>query len=109
MEPVTVEKGSGYELPACGFTAPEGQIFDGWDKGQPGDIITVTGDTTVTAQWMQQPKKSYPTMLAKMVSTGKKTLVLSWDRNPDADGYDIFFGPCGSQACELLKTVKKGK
>jgi hypothetical protein len=47
-------------------------------------------------------------MLAKMVSTGKKTLVLSWDRNPDADGYDIFFGPCGSQACELLKTVKKG-
>ena len=49
-----------YVLPACGFTAPEGMGFKAWsvvigeaaavDKA-PGDSITVTADTTVTAVW----------------------------------------------------------
>ena len=51
MNSATVNAGSEYELPACGFTAPEGKEFDGWDKGAVGATIPVNGDVTVTAQW----------------------------------------------------------
>ena len=51
MDPVSVSKGAEYELPACSFTAPEGQEFDCWDKGAVGDKITISADTTVKAQW----------------------------------------------------------
>lgn len=40
-----------YELPDCSFTAPDGLEFDRWDLGEVGDTITVSGDTTLTAQW----------------------------------------------------------
>lgn len=46
-----------YTLPANGFTAPAGEIFAGWQIGSdpalknPGDVITVSGGTTVTALW----------------------------------------------------------
>ena len=55
MAAVGVEKDSTYTLPACGFTAPTGNAFRAWQVGDteyaPGDPITVTGDTTVTALW----------------------------------------------------------
>ena len=38
------------QLPACGFTAPEGMAFAGWDTGngiaQPGDTITLLQNVT---------------------------------------------------------------
>lgn len=47
-----------YVLPECEFTAPDGMMFDGWQVGddeenlyQPGDVITITADTEVTAVW----------------------------------------------------------
>jgi hypothetical protein len=47
-----------YTLPECDFNAPEGMMFDGWQVGddeenlyQPGDVITITADTEVTAVW----------------------------------------------------------
>jgi len=40
-----------YELPDCSFTAPDGLEFDRWDLGEVGDTITVSGDTTLNAQW----------------------------------------------------------
>ena len=58
MSPVTVPKAEGgatYTLPACSFTAPEGKTFQAWQfDGQeyaPGAVITITGDTTITAVW----------------------------------------------------------
>ncbi len=48
------------KLPECGFTAPEGNRFKEWSvvvgeaqavAKNPGDTITVTADTTVTAVW----------------------------------------------------------
>ncbi len=56
----TVTGGATYTLPDCTFTAPEGKIFKEWSvkigdaeavNKQPGDTITVTADTTVTAVW----------------------------------------------------------
>ncbi len=41
-----------YELPLCGFKAPEpGLVFGGWNLGQPGDKITVKGNITVSPIW----------------------------------------------------------
>lgn len=57
-EDVTI--GETYTLPDCTFTAPEGKVFKEWSvmignaealSKQPGDTITVTADTTVTAVW----------------------------------------------------------
>ena len=46
---------SSYTLPACAFTAPSGMEFDGWSVSGTtyivGSQITITGNTTVTAQW----------------------------------------------------------
>ena len=50
-----IKKGNEYELPANGFTAPENKIFSHWKIGNedknPGDKITVNGDTEVIAIW----------------------------------------------------------
>lgn len=57
MEDVIVYEGD-YTLPECTFGAPDGMMFDGWQVGddeeklyQPGDVITITADTEVTAGW----------------------------------------------------------
>ena len=55
MEPVTVEEGSRYVLPACGFTAPVGQEFKAWEIGgveyNAGDGYVVLGNTEIKALW----------------------------------------------------------
>ena len=55
MEPVTVEEGSRYPLPACGFTAPDGQEFKAWEIGgieyNAGDGYVVLGNTEIKALW----------------------------------------------------------
>ncbi len=55
MEPVTVEEGSRYVLPACGFTAPDGQEFKAWEIGgveyNAGDGYVVLGNTEIKALW----------------------------------------------------------
>ena len=55
MEPVTVEEGSRYPLPACGFTAPAGQEFKAWEIGgieyNAGDDYVVLGNTEIKALW----------------------------------------------------------
>ncbi|MBQ9189105.1 MAG: InlB B-repeat-containing protein, partial [Clostridia bacterium] len=55
MAAVEVDAGAEYTLPACAFDAPEGKAFDKWDKGAVGAKITVTENTTVTAQWKDAP------------------------------------------------------
>ena len=55
MVDVVKNEGATYELPECGFTAPENQEFVGWKLGnqvlQPGDEITVDADVELVAQW----------------------------------------------------------
>ncbi len=55
MEPVTVEEGSRYVLPACGFAAPDGQEFKAWEIGgveyNAGDGYVVLGNTEIKALW----------------------------------------------------------
>ena len=55
MDSKTVEKGTEYTLPACGFTAPSGKVFKAWSvngtEKSVGDKIVINADTTVTAVW----------------------------------------------------------
>ena len=62
MAAVEVDEGSEYTLPENGFTAPEGYAFNGWalptanwweqaQIKQPGEKITVSANTTLTASW----------------------------------------------------------
>lgn len=59
-----VRPGADFELPECGFTAPEGKEFEGWQVGedilQPGDRIPVDGNVTVTAVWKDLPAPPDP-------------------------------------------------
>ena len=58
MNDVTDIRGH-YVLPSCTFTAPAGQVFQGWEvngvKYAVGDIITVLSNTTVKAVWGYGP------------------------------------------------------
>ncbi len=51
MPDITVGGGKQLTLPENGFTAPQDKVFDRWDAGKPGDIITVTGNLTIKAVW----------------------------------------------------------
>ena len=48
-----------YILPQCGYTAPDGQEFQGWQindqQFQPGQSIHVDAVITATALWMEPP------------------------------------------------------
>ena len=60
-ETATVQKGDSFELPPFTslFTLPEGKLFTGWQNGEnvyaPGDSFNVTGDTTFTAVFADEP------------------------------------------------------
>ena len=55
MDSVTVNAGTIYILPACGFTAPADQEFNAWEIGgteyKVGDSYTVLVDTEIKALW----------------------------------------------------------
>ena len=57
MAPVTVDAGAEYELPSCAFTHTNTQrTFYRWsvdgELKDPGETITVSKDTVVTAKWL---------------------------------------------------------
>ncbi|MBO7564405.1 MAG: hypothetical protein J6T40_06120 [Clostridiales bacterium] len=58
-EPDSMERGTEYTLPDCGFTAPAGMIFAGWKIGDSDEIlpagekVTVDTDLTLVAQWVE--------------------------------------------------------
>jgi len=106
MPAVTVEKGTKYTLPACGFTPPAYRIFDAWDKGDPGEEIEITGDTVIKAEWLFHKPQPGLVVPAKLVSAGKTSLKMSWDRMNAAEGYDVFLSPCGEDNYKLYKTVE---
>ena len=61
MDSVTATIGEDFTVPACGFKAPSGKKFAGWlvngEVVQPGDTITIQGDTTLVAQWKAKESK----------------------------------------------------
>ncbi len=56
MEPVASDVGGKIILPENTFAAPAGKAFAGWEIGDtfhsPGDAVTISGSTTVSAVWV---------------------------------------------------------
>ena len=80
------------------------------------------GIVTLYAQWKLEeeptppepaPAKVSGTLLAKMTSKGKCSLVLKWNKIDGVDGYDIFFSRCNNSGkkntCKKVKTIKGNK
>ena len=64
MEPVTVEEGSRYPLPACGFIPPVNMQFSGWALSADGSVIAdgaimVTSNITLHAIWEPVPVNEF--------------------------------------------------
>ena len=64
MEPVTVEEGSRYVLPACGFIPPVNMQFSGWALSAGGSVIAdgaimVTSNITLYAIWEPVPVNEF--------------------------------------------------
>ena len=51
MEEEYVASGDKLTLPECGYTAPDGMVFDKWEPGKPGDKVSITADRTIKAVW----------------------------------------------------------
>ena len=89
-----------YELPVCGFTAPNGKQFKAWSVGgvekAVGDKITVTANTTVTAVWEDIPVVTYTVSFDANGGTGTMADVtgVSGEYTLPANG---FTAPAGKQ------------
>ena len=64
MEPVTVEEGSRYPLPTCGFIPPVNMQFSGWALSAGGSVIAdgaimVTSNITLYAIWEPVPVNEF--------------------------------------------------
>ena len=64
MDDVIVPGGSSFNLPECGFTAPSGKQFAGWQikddvsmTYQPAQTLTVTADLTLIPVWKDSEEK----------------------------------------------------
>lgn len=67
-----------YALPACGFTAPSGKVFDGWAEGSAEGTKrtlpynhTVTGNITFYALWRDGSYTDYVFSCAELTLTPK--------------------------------------
>ncbi len=78
--------GSQLTLPACSFTAPEGQQFKAWDQGAPGEQITLTYDTTVKAVWEDVPAQTTTSSSGSASGTGSGDANLGTTTSSNSSG-----------------------
>ena len=117
MDPQTMPGGLVDKLASNEFTWSK-HTFKEWNtqadgKGtsyKDGAEVTMTKDTTLYAQWKEDPvkpepipepdpepvvKKSYGLLTAKMTS-GKKSIKFTWNQLKNVDGYKIYMSECNS-------------
>ena len=74
MESLQVDEGTQYVLPANGFTAPTGKMFDAWEvEGQrklPNETITINADTVIKALWKDIPAETFTVSFSANGGTG---------------------------------------
>ena len=68
MSASLVPYGETFQLPSCGFTAPNGKQFKSWNVDEreyaSGETLTIAGNTTVRAMWEDSP------LMGSRISTG---------------------------------------
>ncbi|MCR5792427.1 MAG: Ig-like domain-containing protein [Lachnospiraceae bacterium] len=73
------------------------------------DVAYVKGTLTIASA---PTTKNYGTILSKMTSKGKNSLVLTWNKMDGVEGYDIYFAQCNhneKHGCKKIKTIKGNK
>lgn len=73
--------------------------------------INADGELEVS---LREPPSSLPaqsdmTLLAKLTASGKKALHLTWTAVDGAQGYDVYFGKCGSGSLKKAASVTDGR
>lgn len=92
------EASASYTLPSAedvGFTAPEGKVFDKWDLGAAGTVITVeNNDMVATAVWKDEVvvPDTPENATGLTANTDGKTVKLSWKAGSGANTYDVYVG-----------------
>ena len=83
MAPVELANNSFYTLPEYGFTLPALSQFSSWSVGgsskAPGIGITITGDTTVTAQYLEVELTKVPAKAETTTADGNTEYYIGSD------------------------------
>ena len=83
-----------------------------WDGGKVTRQATLKkeGQRTFTCTVCQETRTETIPQPApkKMTASGKKALVITWNKVADAEGYDVYFGRYG-KALKKIKTIKGNK
>ena len=92
MEAAQPDKNGEYTLPDCGFTAPEGMEFAGWQIGeetcQAGETISVFADMTIPAVWQDPDAVTEE----KSVTVTLKVVNGAWDDGTREDRTIVLTG-----------------
>lgn len=118
--PVTVD--SGTEVIVKGAPARDGYTFNGWSDGtntyQPGDVLTVTGNITLTAQWRKTGGgggESTTYYILHYESNGgtkykderyAKNTVVQLDKVPVREGYQFTGWYADKELTERITSIK---
>ena len=118
MDIVTVNKGTQYTLPECGFTPKSGKEFSGWDLGAVGTQIEISQNPTiVVAQWktievnevtVKDGIYKLSGSKATLVGTTSKTLTsLTIPDTVKANGKKYQVTAIAASACEGMSKLTK--
>ena len=95
-----------------------GYTFEGWFDNEQmtgSNVKTIpagsVGNKEFWAKWKKNAEpapvtKVSGTLLAKITAKGKSSLIISWTKVNNVDGYDVFFAKCGKNDKNTLKNVK---
>ncbi len=99
-----------------------GYTFEGWFDNEQmtgSNVKTIpvgsVGNKEFWAKWKKNAEpasvtKVSGTLLAKITAKGKSSLIISWTKVNNVDGYDVFFAKCGEDnKVKLAKTIKGNK
>ncbi len=121
--------GARYQLPACGFTAPEGKKFAGWKSPtgvtrDAGDYVIINDDITFEAQWEDLPANPHtvtvtyvgpeddtafvtPAPQSEEVGEGQLYTIISPDVSGYTPDYDAVTGTMGTENLTFTVTYTK--
>ena len=104
-----VNVGSNYQLPANGFTAPNGKEFKAWSVNgaeyQPGASIPVNTNTKITALWKEKAPSSYNVIVQNPQEGGTVTA----DKTSATAGTQINLTVTPNEGYEIESVTMDGK
>jgi len=112
------------DIPAVGTKPAEGYQAGTWDTEPAADTV-ITADTAYTYTYAEVEPEPIPKggILLPVISKVQKTaMTVSWNKIKSAEGYEVFYGPCGEDShnakvvrvsaektkCRLKNLKKKG-